>query len=464
MKDQLRQQMFRELEQKDILEQVKEYSYQYLDEVMARRVFPDEESLKNLAEFDESLPENIGDASAIIAQLNQYGAAATVTHIAGRYFGFVNGSVLPTAMAARLLADVWDQNSALYVISPLAAKLESICEGWLRSLFNLPDHAVAGFVSGSSLAIFCGLAAGRYRVFDNLGWDINQKGFYGAPKVRLVVGRQAHGTVMKAIAMLGFGLDHIEWVDCDDQGRIIADQVPPLDSSTILVLQAGHVCSGAFDPFAELCAKARKAGAWVHVDGAFGLWAGATKKLSHLTAGMQEANSFSLDGHKTLNTPYDNGIVLCDDKEALTKALHASGSYIVHSEQRDGMFYTPEMSRRARGIELWAALKYLGKQGIDDLVYGFHVRAKQAAEALAEAGFQILNEVVFNQVMVRCETDELTQATMQYLQQSGECWVGGAQWQGRPVIRISVCSWATTAADIERTVTAFIQARADAET
>jgi len=459
MSDQLRQQMFRELEEKDILEQVKDYAYNYIDEALERRVFPTDEAIADLAKFDESIPESIGDAKEIIHQLNHYGAAATVSQIAGRYFGFVNGSVIPTSMAARLLSDVWDQNSGLYVISPLAAKLESICEAWLKELFNLPDRVVAGFVSGSSLAIFCGLAAGRYRVFNNLGWDINNKGFYGAPKVRLVVGRQAHGTVMKAIALLGFGLDHIEWVDCDNQGRIIADKVPELDASTILVLQAGHVCSGAFDPFAALCAKARAAGAWVHVDGAFGLWAGATEQLSYLTEGMTEANSFSLDGHKTLNTPYDNGIVLCDDKEALTKALHASGSYIVHSEQRDGMFYTPEMSRRARGIELWAALKYLGKQGINDLVYGFHLRAKQAAQLLSEAGFEVLNEVVFNQVMVRCETDELTQATMQGIQQSGECWVGGAQWQERPIIRVSVCSWATTEADIERTVTALIEAR-----
>ena len=463
MNDQLRQQMFRELEQKDILEQVREYAYEYIDQAMARNVFPTDDAIADLSNFDEAIPESIGDAEAILTQLNQYGAAATVSQIAGRYFGFVNGAVIPTSMAARLLADVWDQNSGLYVMSPLAAKLESVCEAWLRELFNLPEHVVAGFVSGSSLAIFCGLAAGRYRVFDNLGWDINQKGFYGAPKVRIVVGRQAHGTVMKAIALLGFGLDHIEWVDCDEQGRIIADKVPELDASTILVLQAGHVCSGAFDPFAGLCAKARKAGAWVHVDGAFGLWAGATDKLQHLTEGMTQANSFSLDGHKTLNTPYDNGIVLCDDKEALTKALHASGSYIVHSEQRDGMFYTPEMSRRARGVELWAALKYLGKQGVNDLVYGFHIRAKQAAELLSDAGFEVLNDVVFNQVMVRCDTDELTQATMNNIQQSGECWVGGAQWQSRAIIRVSVCSWATTEADIERTVAAFIQAREAAQ-
>ena len=264
---------------------------------------------------------------------------------------------------------------------------------------------------------------------------------------------------MKAIALLGFGIDNIEWVDTEDQGRMLSSKLPDLDERTILILQAGNVSSSAFDNFEEICVKANAANAWVHIDGAFGLWAAASSKLKHLTKGLQRANSFSLDGHKTLNTPYDNGIVLCDDEEALTHALHASGSYIVRSENRDGMFYTPEMSRRARGIEVWAAMKYLGRRGIDELVYGLHQRARQFSEELEAEGFVILNDVVFNQVLVACGSDELTNATMKNIQKSGECWVGGANWKGKSVIRISVCSWATTKNDVSRSVKTFVSAR-----
>ena len=255
------------------------------------------------------------------------------------------------------------------------------------------------------------------------------------------------------------GRYRIEWVDTDHQGRILSSKLPVLDESTILILQAGNVCSGTFDDFDYICSKANSANSWVHIDGAFGLWARASQKLRHLTKGIEKANSFSLDCHKTLNIPYDNGIVLCNDKEALTHALHASGSYIVHSENRDGMFYTPEMSRRARGIELWAAMKYLGREGIDELVYGLHQRAVQISKELMFEGFEILNDVVFNQVLVACESDELTNQTMKNIQNSGECWVGGANWNGKAVIRISVCSWATTKDDISRSVKAFVTAR-----
>lgn len=462
MPKELREKMFLELEQKDILNQVKDYAFDYLNNSLDRNVFPSADAISQLKIFEESLPESVGNPKEILEQLNHYGSGATVSQIGGRYFGFVNGGMIPSSLAARWLSDVWDQNSALYLISPLASKLEEVCETWLRELFGLADEIVAGFVSGSSLAIFCGIAAGRYRMFQNLGWDINRQGFYDAPKVRIVAGRQAHGTVVKAVTLLGFGIDNIEWVDTDNQGRILPSQLPSLDERTILILQAGNVNSGAFDNFEEICVRANKAQSWVHIDGAFGLWAGASSKLKHLTKGMQKANSFSLDGHKTLNTPYDNGIVLCNDKEALTHALHASGSYIVRSGNRDGMFYTPEMSRRSRSIELWAAMKYLGREGIDELVYGLHQRARQISEELRTEGFKILNDVVFNQVIVTCGSEALTHETMKKIQDSGECWVGGSRWGGTSVIRISVCSWATTEDDITRTVRAFVAARAQA--
>ena len=459
MAKQLRTKMLQEMKSKEIFDQVKTYAFDYADTVCERKVFPTDDALANLNKFTDKLPQSTGDGSEILKLLNQYGAPATVAQTGGRYFGFVDGGVIPVSLAARWLADFWDQNAALYAMSPLSARLEEICESWVRELLGLPEGVVAGFVTGSSLAIFCGLAAARYRIFQNNNWDINKKGFYGAPKVRIVAGNQAHGTVVKAVALLGFGIDNIEWVASDSEGRIIASQVPELDESTILILQAGNVCSGAFDSFEEICTKAKSAQAWVHIDGAFGLWAAASGKLMHLTKGIEKANSFSVDGHKTLNTPYDSGIVLCDDQEALTHALHASGSYIANSQNRDGMLYTPEMSRRARSIDLWATIQYLGKDGVDELVYWLHQRAVQIGEELKAEGFQILNEVVFNQVLVACETDLLTNKTMQYLQQAGDCWAGGASWQGKAVIRVSVCSWVTSETDIILSVNAFVAAR-----
>jgi len=460
MTQDIRKRMFQDLHEKEIFEQAKTYAFDYAEAIWERNVFPTEEALKELERFVEDLPLEMGDASGILEQLHRYGSPATVAHTGGRYFGFVTGAVIPAALAARLLSDFWDQNAAMYVGSPIAAKLETVCEAWVRDLLGLSEQVVAGFVSGSAMAIFCGLAAARYRVFQNNNWDINRKGLNGAPKVRIVAGRQAHGTVLKAIALLGFGIDNIEWVDTDDQGRIIPSEVPDLDARTILILQAGNVCSGAFDPLTEICQKANAAKAWVHIDGAFGLWAAASERLKHLTTGMEMANSWSVDGHKTLNAPYDSGIVLCKDKDALVHALHASGSYLSFSgDNRDGMLYTPEMSRRARSIELWAALKFLGKRGIDELILGFHLRALQASRELAAEGFRILNEVVFNQVLVACDSDDITNATMHNLQRSGECWVGGATWNGRAVIRVSICSWATTETDVTRTVRAFVAAR-----
>jgi glutamate/tyrosine decarboxylase-like PLP-dependent enzyme len=399
----------------------------------------------------------------VLNLLSDFGSHATTAQIGGRYFGFVNGNALPIGLATRWLADIWDQNSALYVMSPIAAKLESLCQTWLNQLFDLPERTVAGFVSGTSVATLSGLAAARYRQLQKLGWDINQQGLYDAPRLRLIMGRQTHGTVAKAISLLGMGLNCIEWVECDDQGRILLNQLPNLDESCILVLQAGNVHSGAFDDFVPLCKAANAAGAWTHIDGAFGLWAAASECFLGLTQGINLAQSWSVDGHKTLNTPYDCGIVMCADPEALTAALHQQGSYIQYSEQRDGLMHTPEMSRRARAIELWACMKYLGKAGMAELVEQLHHHAQLFAMLLGKNGFTIVNDVVFNQVIVSCGSDSLTEATLSNIQDSGECWCGGSSWQGQKVIRVSVCSWATTEQDIQRSVDAFIGARAGVE-
>lgn len=455
--------MFREIQDRSIFESAQHYAQQYLNEVFDRNVYPSAEALANLEYFEETMPDHSGDVNNILQQLHQYGSPATVTSLGGRYFGFVTGSSIPASLAAKGLSDFWDQNTGMEVLSPVSAKLETVVEGWLNELLGLPQHTVAGFVSGSSMAIYCGLAAARWRLFQKSGWDVNEQGMHGAPKVRVVTGKHTHSTVLKAIQLLGFGKAKIEWAEVDEQGRIIPETMPVLDPHTLVILQAGNVNSGSFDPIEIICQKAHEAGAWVHIDGAFGLWAAAATGFKHLTKGMELAQSWSVDGHKTLNTPYDCGIILCQDREALVSALHMSGAYIVEGK-RDGMYYTPEMSRRARVIELWATLKYLGKSGVDELVTNLHERAVQFAQGLGDQGFEVLNDVVFNQVLIACGDDETTEKVLKHLQDLRVCWCGGSQWHGRKVIRISVCSWATTEADVEGCVASFVKARALATT
>jgi len=455
----LQARMFEELARRDIFQAARTHAYAYLDQVFSRDVAPSPQALSALSAFNEPFPKDSAAALDVLGQLNELGAPATVATLGGRFFGLVVGSALPVSVAARWMSDVWDQNSALAKMSPVSAALETVCEDWLRDIFGLPEGTVAGFVSGSSAAILAALAAARLQLYKNRGWDINAKGVNGAPPLKLVIGRQAHATVLKAIALLGLGIDNIVWADVDDQGRVRADTLPPLDDATLLALQAGDVNSGAFDDFETLCRRANEARAWVHVDGAFGLWAAAAPSLRHLVRGVELADSWSVDGHKTLNTPFDCGIVLCRHSAALVEALQTTGAYIAYGAERDGMLYTPEMSRRARAIELWACLKYLGRDGLEQLVTGLYERAAQMRDELRRADFEILNEVAFNQVLVGVGDQKKTDRIVSHIQNSGECWVGASKWNGRPVIRVSVCSWATTADDITRSARAFVAAR-----
>lgn len=446
----------REFEEREAFELAFAESMAYLDGLAERNVFPTDEAIAALSAFDETMPVEPTAATEIVEMLARYGAAATTTHLGGRYFGFVTGGATPAGLAAKSLATYWDQNAAMTVMSPVAARLEAIVESWLARLFGFPQGTAVGFVSGTAVANFAGLAAGRYRLLERLGWDVNAHGLFGAPRLRIVTGEHAHSAVHRAIAMLGFGDAIVERVPVDDQGRLIAAELPPLDDRCLVILQAGNVNSGSFDPLAEVCAAASEAGAWVHVDGAFGLWAAVSPELAYLTEGLGLADSCATDGHKTLNTPYDSGMVMCRDREALATAFSASGSYFVMSGQRDGFLFTPDMSRRSRVIELWATLKSLGTAGLDELVRHLHRRAVQFAEEIAvKPGFAVLNDVVFNQVLVACETDELTAATMRRVQELRVCWAGGSEWRGRTVIRVSVSSWMTTEEDITRSVDSF---------
>ncbi len=457
----LQQRMFLEIRNKEIFNQVQRYSFEYMETIFERNVFPTKKALNDLSIFEEELQEDSISAKDVLELLNTYGNPATTATLGGKYFGFVTGSAIPVGLAAKSLGTFWDQAPSMNVLSPVGSKLESVVEEWLVDLFSLPSKTSVGFVSGTSAANLCALAAARYHILKKNNWDINEKGLRNSPKIRIVTSKHAHSTVLKAIGILGLGKENIEWIDVDNQGRIIPELIPPLDRNTILILQAGNVNSGAFDDFDLICEKANVADAWVHIDGAFGLWAKAVKELNYLTKGIEKASSWAVDGHKTLNTPYDCGIVMCKDQEAITSALHMSGSYIVESNQRDGMFYTPEMSRRARIIELWAILKYLGKNGIDELILTMHLRAKQFAIAISKIeGFYVENEIVFNQVIVRCETDEATEQVMHTVQELRECWLGGSSWFGKKVMRMSVCSWATTEENIAKTVKSFQKALA----
>ena len=447
--------MNRQFKNKELFEEAKKYAYDYLDNIKNMDVFPSKQSLELLNRFSESMPENSCPPMEIIRFLHEAGSKNTVAQTGGKYFGFVNGSLTPVALAAKWLSDVWDQNSALYVISPVAAKLEELCEKWIVELLALPENTAAGFVSGSSTAIICALAAARNNILSRQGWDTAEKGLFGAPPVRVLIGEHAHSSVWKALSLLGFGKGNAEIVPADDQGRMRLDALPALDSNTLLILQAGNVNGGAFDPIDSICDIANKANAWVHIDGAFGLWAACCKSTQHLTRGIEKADSWSVDAHKTLNVPYDCGITLCKDRSALVNAMQASGSYIQYSENRDGMLYTPEMSKRARSVELWATLKYFGKSGIEELISYLCEMTKRFASGLAKNGFIVENEIVFNQIVIRCETPNDTAELLKKIQESGKCWCGAAVWNNKPVIRLSVCSWQTSAADIDECIELF---------
>lgn len=393
----------------------------------------------------------------VLAMLDAAGSPATVATAGRRYFGFVVGGSLPAALAAHWLAGAWDQPASMRVSSPIGAKLEEIALGWLVELLGLPPGTGAGFVTGATMANFAGLAAARHRVMATAGWDVEADGLIGAPPIRVVVGDEAHATVFKSLGMLGLGRSTVERVPVDGQGRMRPDALPLLDDRTILCLQAGNVNSGASDPFPPLIGAARQAGAWVHVDGAFGLWAAASPEQAIQVQGIGAADSWATDAHKWLNVPYDSGLVFVRDPADLEATFSTEAAYLIQEAPREPMRFTPESSRRARGVEVWAALASLGRTGLADLVSGCCRHARRFAEGLSAAGFQILNEVALNQVLVSFGDDARTDEVVAAVQAEGTCWAGGTTWRGRRAMRISVSSWATTHEDVERSIEAIIR-------
>jgi glutamate/tyrosine decarboxylase-like PLP-dependent enzyme len=375
-----------------------------------------------------------------------------------RFFGFVIGGTLPVTLAANWLAGAWDQNTGLFRPTPATAYLEQVALGWLLEVLQLPRECGGAFVTGATVANLCGLAAARHAVLKRVGWNVEAEGLFGAPPITVIITAESHPSVAKSFGVLGLGRNRVVKVPVDAQGRMRVDALPVISGPTIVCVQAGNVNTGAFDPIDEICRRAHAAGAWVHVDGAFGLWAAAAPARASLCRGIADADSWATDAHKWLNVPYDCGLTFVRDAHALQAAMAITAEYLpTETEFRNPGDFTLELSRRARGVEVWAALRTLGRHGVAELIERNCTQARRFAERLSAAGCEILNEVVLNQVLVSFGDAEKTKRVIQKVQDDGTCWAGVTVWQGRTAMRISVCSWATTDADVERSIDAIVR-------
>jgi glutamate/tyrosine decarboxylase-like PLP-dependent enzyme len=435
-----------------------EIAARYLEGLENRRVTPSPEALLALSELEEPMPESSMEPACVLETLDRIGSPATMGMAGRRYFGFVIGGSLPAALAANWLAGAWDQCPGLFVASPIGTVLEEVSLGWLLDVLKLPPGCAGAFVTGATVANFTALAAARNAVLARAGWDVEADGLFGAPPITVVVGEEAHPSLIKALGMLGLGRSRVLRVPVDDQGRMLPAKMPPLGSPAIVCMQAGNVNTGAFDPAAEVCARAHVAEAWVHVDGAFGLWAAASPKYERLVEGVAGADSWATDAHKWLNVPYDSGLAFVRNPAALKSAMSVTAAYLPQGGHREPSQYTPELSRRARGVEIWAALKSLGRAGLAELIERNCRLARRFAEALQQGGCEILNQIVLNQVLVSFGDAARTRQVIERVQRDGTCWCGPTDWQGRTAMRISVSSWATRDEDVERSAAAILRA------
>jgi glutamate/tyrosine decarboxylase-like PLP-dependent enzyme len=443
-------------ELRDLLDLTAGLAADFYDSLPERPVFPPATVEELRAAFAKPLPDGPTDARTVITELAAAAEPGLVAEPGGRYFGFVIGGSLPGALAADWLATAWDQNAGLYVCGPAASVVEEIAGAWLIELLGLPAHASFGFVTGGQMATFTGLAAARHHVLAKAGWNVERDGLTGAPRIRVVVGEHRHGTVDRALRMLGLGAP-TDVVPSDDNGRMLATELRLTDEPTIICAQAGEVSTGAFDPFHPIAdARDAAANAWIHVDGAFGLWAAAADSLRHLVDGADRADSWATDAHKWLNVPYDSGIAFTAHPESHSAAFSARAAYLVtDADKRDQLDWNPEHSRRARGFAIYAAIRELGRSGIAELVERTCRHARRFAEELRELGAEVVNDVELNQVLVRFSTDAETERILAGVQASGEAWMSGTTWDGRAAIRISVSNWQTSDADVERTLAAY---------
>ena len=442
---------------RELLHSVALRAARYLEEVRERRVAPSAEAVRGLDRLRGPLPAGPTAPEEVIRLLDEVGSPATMGIAGPRFFGFVIGGSLPAALGANWLSSAWDQNAGLFAATPISAVLEEVSLRWLLDALTLPAGCGGAFVTGATVANFTALAAARHSVLERAGWDVEAKGLFGAPAIQVVAGEEAHPSVIKSLGMLGMGRERVVRVPVDSQGRMRADRLPELRGPCIVCVQAGNVNTGSFDPAPEICARAHAMGAWVHVDGAFGLWAAASPRHAHLVEGFHEADSWATDAHKWLNVPYDSGLAFVRDPEILRATMGLTAAYLPQGEHREPSQYVPELSRRARGVEIWAALKSLGRSGLAEMIDRCCRCAQRFADGLSTAGFEILNDVVLNQALVSFGAPEATQRVIAAIQEDGACWCGGTVWQGRHAMRISVSSWVTTEADVDRSLEAILR-------
>jgi glutamate/tyrosine decarboxylase-like PLP-dependent enzyme len=449
---------------KDLFGLTADYAAQFLGSLDERPVNA-QASVDELVEvLGGPLPDDGAEDGQVLAELIANAEPGVVGTQTGRYFGFVIGSALPASVAADWLASVWDQNGFSVTTSPAAAAVENVAAAWLGELLGLPDGVSSGFVTGAQGANTTALAAARHHVLAAVGWNVARDGLNGAPRIRILVGGERHVTVDRSLRLLGLGTASVELVAVDDQGRMqpeaLRDALRSSAAPAIVCAQAGNVNTGASDPFAAIAEACEGAGAWLHVDGAFGLWAAASPRFEHLVEGVERADSWATDAHKWLNVPYDSGVVFCRHPAAHGEAMAVAASYLQRADGRSPADWVPESSRRARGFAVWAALRALGRSGVTDLVDRCCDHARSFADLLGtEPGVEILNEVVLNQVLVRFhDDDEATREVVRRVQADGTCWLGGTDWQGRAAMRISVSSFRTTATDVERSAEAILNA------
>jgi glutamate/tyrosine decarboxylase-like PLP-dependent enzyme len=453
-----------------LLEETASYAADFL-EGLSERPVRETASLEELrASLGGALPEIPADPRVVISDLARAADPGVIAIPGGRYFGFVIGGAVPAAVAADWLTTTWDQNAGLYVAGPAAAVVEEVAGEWLKELLCLPRDASFGFVTGCQMAGVTGLAAARHAVLERAGWNVEERGLTGAPPISIVAGQERHTTVDRALRFLGLGTGCIVPVEADDQGRMLPDALrstlAELDGPTIVCAQAGNVNTGSFDPIARIADVTSATASWLHIDGAFGLWAAVSPALAHLVAGADRADSWALDAHKWLNVPYDNGIAFCAHPKAHSASMGVRASYLIHADDegpRDELDWNPEFSRRARGFTVYAAIRSLGRSGIAAVVERCCAHARRFGEALGETpGIEILNDVVLNQVLVRFGSDARTDAVIEAVQTDGTCWLSGTTWHGTRAMRISVSSWATTDDDVERSIVAIRRAAAEA--
>lgn len=441
-----------------VLTDVAARSQRYLDGIGERRVAPEAGAVAGLTAFDVPLQDGPMSAEQVVEELDRIGAPATMAIAGPRFFGFVNGSALPAALAANWLSTSWEQHGGFVVSSPVSTTLERVAMRWTIELLGLPRGSAGGFVTGTTVAHLTALAAARSSLLTGAGWNVDADGLFGAPPITVVVGAEAHSTLFKALGMVGLGRSRVVRVPVDSQGRMRPDGLPALAGPTIVCLQAGNVNTGAFDPFTDVIRRVRASGApaWIHVDGAFGLWARVAPARAHLARGVELADSWATDAHKWLNSPYDCGMAIVRDGEALRRAMAINAEYLP-SDQANPSDYTPEVSRRPRGVDAWAALRALGRTGLAELVERHCRQATRFSEAFRAAGFEVLNDVVLNQVLVSFGDAERTRRVIAAVQEEGTCWAGVTVWQGRTAMRVSVISWATRDEDVERSIEAILR-------